>query len=74
MSEQLTFEEKLQQLETIVSQLEKGDRPLETALVDFQAGVGLVKDLQKTLKDAEETLAKVMDDNGELSDLELTND
>lgn len=74
MSEQMTFEEKLQQLETIVSQLEKGDRPLETALVDFQTGVGLVKDLQKTLKDAEETLAKVMDDNGELSDLELTND
>lgn len=74
MSEQLTFEEKLQQLETIVSQLEKGDRPLETALVDFQTGVGLVKDLQKTLKDAEETLAKVMDDNSELSDLELTND
>ncbi|HCU42355.1 exodeoxyribonuclease VII small subunit [Leuconostoc falkenbergense] len=74
MSEQLTFEEKLQQLETIVSQLEKGDRPLETALVDFQTGVGLVKDLQKTLKNAEETLAKVMDDNGELSDLELTND
>lgn len=74
MSEQVTFEEKLQQLETIVSQLEKGDRPLETALVDFQTGVGLVKDLQKTLKDAEETLAKVMDDNGELSDLELTND
>ena len=74
MSEQLTFEEKLQQLETIVSQLEKGDRPLETALVDFQTGVGLVKDLQKTLKDAEETLAKVMDDNGELSDVELTND
>ncbi|MFZ2965994.1 MAG: exodeoxyribonuclease VII small subunit [Leuconostoc falkenbergense] len=74
MSEQLTFEEKLQQLETIVSQLEKGDQPLETALVDFQTGVGLVKDLQKTLKNAEETLAKVMDDNGELSDLELTND
>lgn len=74
MSEQMTFEEKLQQLETIVSQLEKGDRPLETALVDFQTGVGLVKDLQKTLKNAEETLAKVMDDNGELSDLELTND
>jgi exodeoxyribonuclease VII small subunit len=68
------LKKKLQQLETIVSQLEKGDRPLETALVDFQTGVGLVKDLQKTLKDAEETLAKVMDDNGELSDLELTND
>lgn len=74
MSEQPTFEDKLQQLESIVSQLEKGDRPLETALVDFQTGVGLVKDLQKTLKDAEDTLAKVIDNDDELSDLELTND
>lgn len=74
MSEQSTFEDKLQQLESIVSQLEKGDRPLETALADFQTGVGLVKDLQKTLKDAEDTLAKVIDNDDELSDLELTND
>ncbi|MGO0155378.1 exodeoxyribonuclease VII small subunit [Leuconostoc koreense] len=72
--EQFTFEDKLQQLESIVSQLEKGDRPLETALADFQTGVGLVKDLQKTLKDAEDTLAKVIDNDNELSDLELTND
>jgi len=74
MSEQPTFEDKLQQLESIVSQLEKGDRPLETALADFQTGVGLVKDLQKTLKNAEDTLAKVIDNDDELSDLELTND
>lgn len=74
MSEQPTFDDKLQQLESIVSQLEKGDRPLETALADFQTGVGLVKDLQKTLKDAEDTLAKVIDNDDELSDLELTND
>lgn len=74
MSEQPTFEDKLQQLESIVSQLEKGDRPLETTLADFQTGVGLVKDLQKTLKDAEDTLAKVIDNDDELSDLELTND
>lgn len=74
MSEQPTFEDKLQQLESIVSQLEKGDRPLETALADFQTGVGLVKDLQKTLKDAEDRLAKVIDNDDELSDLELTND
>lgn len=74
MSEQPTFEDKLQQLESIVSQLEKGDGPLETALADFQTGVGLVKDLQKTLKDAEDTLAKVIDNDDELSDLELTND
>ncbi|AFT82037.1 exodeoxyribonuclease VII small subunit [Leuconostoc carnosum] len=74
MNEEPTFEEKLQQLESIVSQLEKGERPLERALVDFQNGVSLVKDLQTTLKNAEDTLAKVMDDNDNLTDLELTND
>lgn len=74
MSETVSFEEKLQQLENIVSQLEKGDRPLEGALVDFQNGVGLVKELQGTLKNAEQTLAKVMDDNNDLTDLEQTND
>ena len=74
MSEKVTFEDKLEQLEAIVSQLEQGDRPLEGALADFQTGVGLVKELQETLKNAELTLAKVMSDDCELKDLELTND
>ena len=74
MSEKVTFEDKLEQLEAIVSQLEQGDRPLGGALADFQTGVGLVKELQETLKNAELTLAKVMSDDGELKDLELTND
>ena len=74
MSEKVTFEDKLEQLEAIVSQLEQGDRPLEGSLADFQTGVGLVKELQETLKNAELTLAKVMSDDGELKDLELTND
>ena len=52
MSEKVTFEDKLEQLEAIVSQLEQGDRPLEGALADFQTGVGLVKELQETLKNA----------------------
>ncbi|MDF7626444.1 exodeoxyribonuclease VII small subunit [Lactobacillaceae bacterium L1_55_11] len=74
MSQTASFEEKLQQLEQIVTTLEKGDRPLETALADFQTGVGLVKDLQETLKNAEDTLAKVMDDEGNLTNLDLTNE
>jgi exodeoxyribonuclease VII small subunit len=73
MGETPTFEQKLQQLEQIVTQLEKGDRPLETALADFQEGVTLVKNLQETLFDAEKTLAKVMQTDGELTNLTLTN-
>ncbi|MBS9335749.1 exodeoxyribonuclease VII small subunit [Fructobacillus papyrifericola] len=73
MTEKATFEEKLSQLDQIVTALEKGDRPLETALNDFKTGVSLAKDLQKTLAEAEKTLAKVMQDDGSMTNLELTN-
>ncbi|CAK8053635.1 exodeoxyribonuclease VII small subunit [Eupransor demetentiae] len=73
MTEKASFEDKLGQLEKIVTQLESGNQPLESALTEFQKGVGLTKDLQGILKQAEDTLAKVIDDDGQLTDLELTN-
>lgn len=59
-----TFEENLQDLETIVTQLESGDVPLEDAIAQFQKGMLLSKDLQKTLDSAEKTLVKVMQEDG----------
>ncbi|WP_022791306.1 exodeoxyribonuclease VII small subunit [Weissella halotolerans] len=63
-----TFEEDLTQLENIVSQLEKGDVPLEEALQAFEKGVALSRSLQKTLQDAEQSLAKIVDEQGETND------
>lgn len=65
MAEQPTFEQNLNQLETIVNQLEQGDVPLEQALNQFQKGVALSKQLQTTLEGAEKTLTKMMDENGQ---------
>ena len=48
-----TFEENLQDLEEIVNQLETGEIPLEEAITQFQKGMALSKDLQKTLESAE---------------------
>ncbi|GKT02598.1 exodeoxyribonuclease VII small subunit [Furfurilactobacillus entadae] len=62
---QPTFEENLATLQEIVNQLEQGDVPLETALTQFQAGVKLSKQLQDTLTNAEQTLTKMMDENGD---------
>ena len=59
-----TFEENLAELEAVVSKLEQGDVALEEALSEFQKGMQLSKSLQKTLKDAEETLVKVMQADG----------
>lgn len=64
MVKAVTFEENLAALEDIVKLLENGDVPLEEAIAEFQKGMKLSKALQKTLKDAEATLVKVMADDG----------
>ncbi|EHJ55691.1 exodeoxyribonuclease 7 small subunit [Streptococcus urinalis FB127-CNA-2] len=64
MSTTKTFEENLKDLETIVSKLESGEVPLEEAISEFQKGMLLSKNLQKTLDEAEKTLVKVMQADG----------
>lgn len=64
MSTKKTFEENLQDLEAIVTKLETGDIALEDAIAEFQKGMALSKELQKTLEDAEKTLVKVMQADG----------
>ena len=58
-----TFEESLNALEEIVHRLERGDVPLEEALVAFQEGMALSKQCQDTLEKAEKTLTKMMTEN-----------
>ena len=65
-----TFEENLAELEAVVTKLEQGDVALEEALSEFQKGMKLSKSLQKTLKDAEETLVKVMQADGTETEME----
>lgn len=60
-----TFEESLNELEGIVQRLERGDVPLEEALVAFQEGMALSKQCQDTLEKAEKTLTKMMTENNE---------
>lgn len=65
-----TFELAMEELETIVNALEKGDLPLDDALNAFKKGVELSQYCQATLENAEETVAKLMSDDGELIPLE----
>ena len=64
IAQQASFEDNLGALEEIVKRLENGDVPLEEAIAEFQKGMKLSKALQQTLKEAEETLVKVMADDG----------
>ena len=70
MSKDKKFEENLADLEAIVQKLENGDVALEEAIAEFQKGMQLSKDLQKTLDQAEKTLVKVMQSDGTETDME----
>ncbi|MEZ7616672.1 exodeoxyribonuclease VII small subunit [Streptococcus cristatus] len=70
MSKDKKFEENLADLESIVQKLENGDVALEEAIAEFQKGMQLSKDLQKTLDQAEKTLVKVMQADGTETDME----
>jgi exodeoxyribonuclease VII small subunit len=49
----LSFEEGLQQLESIVKEMESGELPLERALDLFERGMKLSEACRKQLEDAE---------------------
>lgn len=68
--ENLSFEEAMAKLETIVTKLESGDVPLESALTNFQEGMLLSKYCQDTLNDAERTLTKMISPDGTVQDFE----
>lgn len=68
-----TFEENLNTLELIVNQLEQGDIPLEEALDKFQDGIKLSRNLKQKLQDAEETLTKIVSEDGTEENFEINN-
>lgn len=67
------FEEQLNELQEIVNKLESGKVPLEDALNEFQAGVKLSRELEKKLNDAEQTVAKLVDKDGNEKTLDPQN-
>ncbi len=55
-----TFEEKLKELEDIVSKLEKGEGTLENSIKMFEDGIRLTRELEKTLDEAEGKVKLIM--------------
>jgi len=64
----LSFEQALSELESLVESLERGELSLEQSLQSFERGVTLTQSCQKALKDAEQ---KVRILGGEGKDAEL---
>jgi exodeoxyribonuclease VII small subunit len=61
----LSFEEAMEQLETIVDRLEEGDVPLEEAISIYKNGMELSKLCHKKLKSVEEQLTEILTSDGQ---------
>lgn len=61
-----SFEQSLDALETTVEQLESGDLSLEDALQAFEKGIGLTRECQQALNQAQTRINVLLEKNGEL--------
>ena len=69
--ENLSFEESLEKLEEIVNKLESGNVPLDDEIDEFNNAMQLVKVCNNKLNNAEQAIAKIVEDNGELIDFNI---
>jgi exodeoxyribonuclease VII small subunit len=61
----ISFEQALQQLESLVTTMESGDVPLDTLVEKFEEGSKLVKLCEERLKQAELKVQKLRENNGQ---------
>jgi exodeoxyribonuclease VII small subunit len=67
LTDELSFEDALNELEAIVQRLERGEMPLDAALEGFERGIRLVRFCSKTLdKMALQVEQLIVNDDGEI--------
>lgn len=64
---EVNFEEAMQQLENIVSELERGDVPLEKAIDLFQQGMQLSQLCGQKLAEVERKIEMIVEEDGEIA-------
>ena len=71
---EMTFEENLNKLETIVKDLESGNVPLDDAINKFTEAMNIAKTCDEKLKNAEENVNKILNENGTLSNFKIADE
>ncbi len=72
MSKVKSFEENLEELESIVKELESGNVNLDDAINKYGEAMKLVKACEEKIKSAEEMVTKIVKENGNIEDFEVT--
>ncbi len=68
------FEQSLQQLEALVTEMEKGELSLEESLAAFEAGIRLTRECQTRLTEAEQKVQLLLEEQGQLTALPFDDD
>lgn len=67
----MKFEEKIKKLEEIVNFLENNNNNLEDSIIKYTEAMKLVKECDEQLKNIENTIVKMVSENGKIEDLVL---
>lgn len=67
----LTFEDKIRQLETIIKELEEGEVNLDDAIEKYTKAMKLAKECSDKLTEVTDKVNKILLDNGKLEDFEV---
>ncbi len=70
-NEKISFEENIEKLEKIVTDLEKGNLNLDDSVKKFEEGMKISKDCNKILEEAEKKITILLEENGEIKEQEL---
>ena len=64
-SDSLDFEGSMIELEELVERMEEGDQSLEDSLKDFERGIALTRNCQKSLQETEQKIQQLIEKNGQ---------
>lgn len=71
---EFNFETAIENLETIVDDMESGDLSLEASMAQFEQGVKLTRDCHKALQQAEQKVKILLEKQGELELVDFASD
>ena len=66
-----SFEEQIEQLESIVKELEKGELTLEDSVTKFEEGIKISRECNKTLEEAEKKITILVNQDGEMKEQKI---
>lgn len=68
---EMSFEEKIKELESIVTELESGNVNLDEAIKKYTRAMELSKECSSKLNEVSETVNKILLENGKLEDFKV---